>query len=120
MKHFQVRSKIWLEVDGKPFLGDGRFRILSAIHRQGSINAASRQLGVSYRKVWAQLQAMEETAPFCLLEKRTGGKDGGATHLTANALDLLEKFAAMKGKVNSEADRCFVACFAEAEAVDNA
>ncbi|PLX82114.1 MAG: ModE family transcriptional regulator, partial [Desulfuromonas sp.] len=51
MIEFQVRSKIWLKVDGKPFLGDGRYRILSAIHRYGSINAASRELGMSYRKV---------------------------------------------------------------------
>lgn len=119
MKHFQLRSKIWLEVDGRPFLGDGRFRILSAIHRQGSINAASRQLGMSYRKVWAQLRDMEQTAPFSLLEKRTGGKNGGATHLTANALELLEKFSAMKAKVNSEADRCFVTCFTDTKTLDN-
>lgn len=118
MTKLQVRSKIWLEVDGKPFLGDGRYRILSTIHRHGSINAASRELGISYRKVWAQLQAMEKTAPFPLLEKRTGGKDGGATHLTPNALALLEKFASMRTTVNAEADRCFVASFTDKEVVD--
>jgi molybdate transport system regulatory protein len=115
MNKFVVRSKIWLEVDGKPFLGDGRYRILSAIHRQGSINAASRELGMSYRKVWAQLQAMEETAPYPLLEKRTGGKDGGATHLTPNALELMAKFETMRTKVNAEADLCFEACFPDVE-----
>lgn len=118
MSHLQVRSKIWLEVDGKPFLGDGRYRILSAIHRKGSINAASRELGMSYRKVWAQLQAMEDAAPFSLLEKRTGGKDGGSTHLTAEALELMGKYEEMKATVNTEADRCFVACFPDTEAAD--
>ena len=111
MIEFQVRSKIWLEVDGKPFLGDGRFRILSAIHRCGSINAASRELEISYRKVWAQLQVMAEISPFPLLEKRTGGKDGGATLLTPEALELISKFEIMRGKVNNEADRCFGVCF---------
>ena len=119
MNQMEVRSKIWLEIDGQPFLGDGRYRILSAIHRRGSINGASRELGMSYRKVWAQLQAMEETAPFSLFEKRTGGKDGGATHLTPDALKLLEKFQVLRENVNAEADRCFVACFPEVEAVDN-
>lgn len=116
MSVFQVRSKIWLEVDGKPFLGDGRYRILSSIHSHGSINAASRKLGMSYRKVWAQLQVMEENSPFPLLEKRTGGKDGGATHLTSEAIDLISKFEIMREKVNNEADRCFGACFSDAEA----
>lgn len=119
MNQFQVRSKIWLEVDGKPFLGDGRYRILSAIHLHGSINAASRKLGMSYRKVWAQLQAMEETTPFPLLEKRTGGKDGGATLLTPEALELIGKFETMRTKVNSEADCCFVACFPDTDVIDN-
>ena len=41
MKALQVRSKIWLEVDGAPFLGDGRYRLLRAIERHGSINAAA-------------------------------------------------------------------------------
>ncbi len=77
MNQLEVRSKIWLEVDGKPFLGDGRYRILSAIHLKGSINAASRELGMSYRKVWAQLRAMEETAPFPLIEKRQAAKMAG-------------------------------------------
>jgi molybdate transport system regulatory protein len=119
MKQMKVRSKIWLEVDGKPFLGDGRYRILSAIHQHGSINAAARELGLSYRKVWAQLKAMEETAPFSLLEKRTGGRDGGATLLTPDSLNLLKKFEAMWSKVNAEADRCFAACFPDKEASDN-
>ena len=119
MNQYQIRSKIWLEIDGKPFLGDGRYRILSAIHQHGSINAASRELGMSYRKVWAQLHAMEETAPFSLLEKRTGGRDGGATHLTPDALNLLEKFEAIRAKVNAEADRCFDACFSDNEELNN-
>lgn len=119
MNQFQVRSKIWLVVEGRPFLGDGRYRILSAIHHHGSINAASRALGMSYRKVWAQLKAMEETAPFPLLEKRTGGKDGGATHLTADALELIGKFETMRAKVNAEVDQCFMSCFPTTGAIDN-
>ncbi len=82
MSKLRIRSKVWLEVDGKPFLGDGRHRLLAAIQRNGSISSAARELNLSYRKVWSQLQAMEETAPFSLLERRVGGKDGGATHLT--------------------------------------
>ena len=58
MSELRVRSKVWLEVDGQAFLGDGRYRMLVAIERYGSINAAARELGISYRKIWAQLQAM--------------------------------------------------------------
>ena len=64
MKLLQVRSKVWLEVDGERFLGDGRYRLLHAVERSGSINGAARELGISYRKVWAQLAAMEDHAPL--------------------------------------------------------
>ena len=93
MKAIQVRSKIWLEVDGAPFLGDGRYRLLRAIERNGSINAVARELGGSYRKAWAQLAVMEDHAPFPLLERRTGGKAGGATVLTEEILRLLAAYS---------------------------
>lgn len=111
MNQLRVRSKVWLEVDGRPFLGDGRYRLLSAVQRNGSINAAARDLKMSYRKVWAQLKTMEETCPFPLLERRIGGKDGGATHLTTEAIKLMKKFEVMRSRVNAEADLCFTECF---------
>ena len=111
MKQLRIRSKIWLEVDGQSFLGDGRYRLLSAVQRNGSINAAARDLGMSYRKVWAQLQAMEESAPFPIMERRVGGKGGGASKLTDEILELMEQFQGLRNQVNREADRCFDACF---------
>jgi molybdate transport system regulatory protein len=115
MKQLRIRSKIWLEVDGQSFLGDGRYRLLSAVQRNGSINAAARDLGMSYRKVWAQLQAMEESAPFPIMERRVGGKGGGASQLTDEILELMEKFKGLRERVNMEADRCFNACFHESK-----
>lgn len=50
MSGIRVRSKVWLEVAGKPLLGEGRERLLLAIDAQGSINAAAASLGLSYRK----------------------------------------------------------------------
>ena len=111
MKQLRIRSKIWLEVDGQSFLGDGRYRLLSAVQRNGSINAAARDLGMSYRKVWAQLQAMEESAPFPIMERRVGGKGGGASQLTDEFVELMEQFLELRNQVNKEADRCFDTCF---------
>ncbi len=113
MSGLRVRSKIWLEIDGQSFLGEGRYRMLAAVQRHGSISAAARDLGLSYRKVWARLQAMEKASPFPLMERRVGGKDGGATHLTAGILGLMKHYEEMREKVNAEADRCFLECFGQ-------
>ena len=115
MKKLRIRSKIWLEVDGQSFLGDGRYRLLLAVQRNGSINAAARDLGMSYRKVWAQLQAMENSAPFPIIERRIGGKGGGSSQLTDDILELMEQFQSLRDQVNKEADRCFDACFCESK-----
>ena len=111
MSQIRIRSKIWLEVDGQPFLGDGRYRLLSAVQRNGSINAAAKDLGISYRKAWSQLQSMEESSPFPLIERRIGGKDGGASKLTPEILELMKRFETLRVQVNDEADRCFTTCF---------
>lgn len=107
MSRFRIRSKVWLEFDGQPFLGDGRYRLLAEVERSGSINAAAKALGISYRKAWSQLDSMESHAPFPLLERRIGGKGGGATRLTAAAQELLENFQELRGQVNAAADNCF-------------
>lgn len=109
----RIRSKIWLEVDGLPFLGDGRYRLLKAVEQSGSINAAARTLGMSYRKVWAQLQAMEETSPFPILIRRIGGRDGGASQLSEEILELMKGFQQLRDQVNTEADRRFDQRFPE-------
>lgn len=107
MNRIVVRTKIWLEVDGEPLLGVGRERLLLAIERGGSLNAAAAELDISYRKAWAQLQQMEKHAPFALVERSKGGKGGGSTRLTAEAKELLVRFARLKSGLNELIDMKF-------------
>lgn len=117
MNTFRVRSKIWLEFKGQPFLGEGRYRLLTAVERAGSINAAAKVLKISYRKAWSQLQAMEENAPFPLLQRRSGGKGGGETLLTPAALQLLDSYRLLRKKTNTAADGYFTQIFGPGEQV---
>jgi molybdate transport system regulatory protein len=50
---FHIRSKIWAEeANGKVVLGLGRCRILEALQRLGSLQAAAQELKMSYRAIW--------------------------------------------------------------------
>ena len=40
----EVRSKIWLEIDGEPVFGGGREELLRLVRKNGSINAAAREI----------------------------------------------------------------------------
>ncbi|MFO7830512.1 MAG: LysR family transcriptional regulator [Desulfuromonadaceae bacterium] len=104
---YRVRSKVWLEFDSHPFFGDGRYDLLAAVARTGSINAAAKDLGIAYRKAWARLDTMEERAPFPLLKRHTGGKGGGATELTSEARALLKNFEHLRNGVNAAANELF-------------
>ena len=88
----QVRSKVWLEVNGAPLLGDGREKLLRLIDRTGSISSAAKEMGLTYRKAWSHLKNMEQALEIQLVLRRTGGASGGSSTLTPEATSLLKKF----------------------------
>jgi len=48
----EIKSKLWIEIDGKPVFGRGRSFLLEAINSHGSINQAAKEINISYRKAW--------------------------------------------------------------------
>lgn len=88
----EVRSKLWLEINGEPVFGQGRDELLRLIHETSSINAAAKAMGIPYRKAWTYIDAMEKRLGFPLVERLKGGAGGGASKLTSQAENLLEKF----------------------------
>ncbi len=111
MTLLKVRSKIWLEVDGEPVLGEGRERLLTLIEQTGSISAAARKMGITYRKAWGHLQAMEAKLGFPLVLRQKGGAGGGESLLTDEATQLLRRFALLRRGLNSEIDEKFSSLF---------
>lgn len=88
----QVRSKIWLEIDGEPVFGQGREKLLRLIQSTGSINAAAKEMGIPYRKAWTYIDAMEKRLGFALVNRLKGGTGGGTSSLTPEAEALLQKY----------------------------
>ena len=85
-KKFRVRSKIWVEdARGKLVLGPGRLRIFDSIQRTGSMHAAAKELGMSYRAVWGKIKATEERLGERLLVKTVGGREEGQTRACAKS-----------------------------------
>jgi molybdate transport system regulatory protein len=66
-------------------------RLLEAIEKTGSLNAASRLLGTSYRYEWGELKTASEEFGRPLVESKTGGQTGGHTTLTPFGKRLLIK-----------------------------
>lgn len=107
----EVRSKLWLEVAGEPVVGRGRIMLLRAIDRHGSINQAARNIDVSYRRAWSYIKSMEERLGYALVDRRTGGRNGGGATLTQEARWLIERFEEFERDIFRYADERFSALF---------
>jgi molybdate transport system regulatory protein len=70
--------------------------LLAKIGETGSITAAARAVGMSYKGAWDVIDAMNNLADEPLVMRVTGGKGGGGTHLTERGQRLIEAFAALE------------------------
>jgi molybdate transport system regulatory protein len=100
---FQIRSKLWIEDgEGKVVFGLGRYRILDAIERLGSLQAAAKDLHMSYRAVWCRIKASEETIGKPLLLR-----EGRGSRLTPLAAKLMKQYRRIQTVVEKESDEVF-------------
>jgi molybdate transport system regulatory protein len=79
-------------------IGPGKADLLEAIARSGSISAAGRELGMSYRRAWNLVEVMNRSFRAPLVETLTGGAGGGGARVTAFGADVLTRYRAMETK----------------------
>jgi molybdate transport system regulatory protein len=100
---FVIRSKLWIEdKNGKVVFGLGRYRILDAIRRLGSLQAAAAELKMSYRAVWMRVRASE-----IRMGRRLVIREGRGSRLTPCAEDLMKQFRRLQTIVLSECDEVY-------------
>ncbi len=103
----EIRSKLWIEVEGKPVFGRGRRFLLEAIDKYGSINQAAKEINISYRKAWGYIAAMEDRLGMKLVERQTGGRNGGGAVLTENARRFLKRYEVLEKGIRELVDQRF-------------
>jgi len=87
-----VRSKVWLEKDGKLLMGWGRATLLERIDQLGSISAAAKSMNLTYRNAWLWVEAMNRLAQVPLVEKSSGGALGGYARLTEEGRRVVAEY----------------------------
>ncbi len=96
---YKIKYKVWLEKDNEIVMGLGREKLLKAIEKHGSISKAAKEIGLSYKKAWSFLKAMEERLGKKLVETHIGGAGGGGAKLTSFAKELIKEFDDIVEKV---------------------
>jgi molybdate transport system regulatory protein len=85
--------------------GPGRADVLAAIEREGSISAAGRALGMSYRYTWLLVDSMNRCFRERLVETASGGTRGGGAGLTEAGRSVLAAYRALEAELHAAAEQ---------------
>ena len=77
------------------YVGPGRADLMELIAETGSISEAARRMGMSYKRAWSLVQALNDGFGAPLIETARGGKDQGAS-LTEAGREVLERYRGMQ------------------------
>ncbi|GJD65320.1 winged helix-turn-helix domain-containing protein [Methylobacterium frigidaeris] len=77
-------------------VGPGKIRLLEAIAEHGSISAAGRALGMSYRRAWMLVDELNRSFSEPVVEGQVGGRSGGGAHVTPFGERLIACYRAIE------------------------
>lgn len=81
-----------LSVDGRSLGGRNRIELLRAVAEHGSITAAAKAVGLSYKAAWEAIDTMNNLAGEPLVLRSTGGRGGGSSRLSPRGESLVQRF----------------------------
>lgn len=86
-------------------LGPGKAALMEGIARTGSISAAGRELGMSYKRAWMLVEALNAMFREPLVESARGGAKGGGASLTETGQQVLALYRGIEAaaaEINAE------------------
>ena len=81
--------------------------LLREIDRCGNVREACEKCGFSYSKGWTILKRCEEKSGYTIVERQTGGQNGGAAFVTDKGRDLLAVYDELSKEIEEIAEERF-------------
>ena len=73
-------------------IGPGKIALLEAVAQTGSLTAAAKSLGMSYRRAWMLLDEVNRSLKNPAVASAKGGSHGGGSELTNAGRQLIELY----------------------------
>ena len=83
-------------LDGAAAMGPGKAELLEGIAATGSIAAAGRRMGMSYKRAWLLVEAMNTMFAAPLVDASKGGAGGGGAALTPLGSNVLAAYRTLE------------------------
>jgi molybdate transport system regulatory protein len=98
-------ARLTLRLDFGPgqAVGHGKIRLLEAVRDHGSISAAGRSMGMSYRRAWLLVDALNALFDEPVIATKHGGQGGGGAELTPFGCRVVEQYHAIEAKAHAAA-----------------
>jgi molybdate transport system regulatory protein len=95
-------ARLTLRLDFGPgqAVGHGKIRLLEAVRDHGSISAAGRSMGMSYRRAWLLVDALNALFEEPVITTKHGGQGGGGAELTPFGSRVVEQYHAIEAKAH--------------------
>jgi len=81
-----------IDLDSGERIGPGKIALLENIEQHGSISAAGRAMDMSYKRAWDLVDEINRICRQPVVERQTGGKNGGGAALTPFGEALVERY----------------------------
>jgi molybdate transport system regulatory protein len=94
-----LKIKLQLACGAEWAFGPGKADLLEAIDRTGSISAAARAMGMSYRRAWLLVDTMNRCWTAPLVEATPGGGGDRGARLTACGRDVLAAYRKLEANL---------------------
>ena len=93
------RAGLTIRVDFGAFghLGPGKIALMELISKHGSISAAGKEMGMSYRRAWLLVDEINHIFREPLVKKQMGGSGGGGARLTMLGRNVVGRYRAIEG-----------------------
>jgi molybdate transport system regulatory protein len=94
----EVRFRLRIRQADLIAIGPGKIALLEAIHEHGSISAAARSLGMSYRRAWLLVDELNRSLDAPATHSGPGGVSGGSSELTPVGLQLISLYRGIEAR----------------------
>jgi molybdate transport system regulatory protein len=101
------RTHVRVDFSEGSSVGPGKIGLLETIASTGSLSAAARELGMSYRRAWLLLHSVNAGFEEPVADLSTGGVDGGGARLTAFGEKLVKDYREFQRRVDALAQKSF-------------
>jgi molybdate transport system regulatory protein len=94
-----LNVRVRLRCGNEIAMGPGKADLLEAIAREGSISAAGRAMGMSYRRTWMLVDTMNRCWNEPLVVTAAGGSHGGGARITALGTQILRSYRDLQARI---------------------